>query len=380
MARLIRKFRPADYWYTEQYESWFSDMSLQGLHIKRIGTCLVKFKKGEPRKMEYRMTLTPDKEISDAQITLYKENGWTYVTSHQYFHIFVAAEGVQTREVPVDLHVLQQLRKALRSNFLFVLIGLIVYIGLVATLWFMDGTPTLLMVEGPVIYQTILVFILLGNLFEPLRGMRTIRRMEKNVRTGRDLDHYAKWRGHWWISRIRSRLVVIFVLLVATMSVMHLIKTDYGSVNTSELELPFIHLAQLESNLLVNEDDELGWYSVGWSVFAPVQYEVDEYGTVKTDEGDISVRIETELYELRFQGLVTPLMTDLAKWYTYEEVPAFTKRAHADFDQLLVREALGQKVLIASRGQIVLFARYEGEAKLDDLLARAVQVMQEAGH
>ena len=109
-----------------------------------------------------------------------------------------------------------------------------------------------------------------------------------------------------------------------------------------------------------------------------MQYEVDEYGTVKTDEGEMSVSIETDLYQLRFQAMVMPLMKDLEKWYMYDEAPVFRTESHAYFNHLLVREELSKKELIASNGNIVLYVRYFGEAEMDDLLASAVQVMEEA--
>ena len=68
MTSIVRKLRPSNYWRIGEHESWFSDMSLQGLHLHKMGTTFAHFKKGEPQQMEYRIEVTKNKNISDERI------------------------------------------------------------------------------------------------------------------------------------------------------------------------------------------------------------------------------------------------------------------------------------------------------------------------
>ena len=55
LSKIVRKWRPDDYWRIGEHESWFQDMALEGLHLKDIGYRMAKFEKGEPKKTKYRI-------------------------------------------------------------------------------------------------------------------------------------------------------------------------------------------------------------------------------------------------------------------------------------------------------------------------------------
>ena len=74
MNKIVRKVRPADYWRIGERESWLSDMAAQGLHLNKMGTYFAHFKRGEPKRMEYRIEVTKNKRISNEQIDLYDDN------------------------------------------------------------------------------------------------------------------------------------------------------------------------------------------------------------------------------------------------------------------------------------------------------------------
>ena len=63
-------------------------MSLKGLHLHKVGTHLAHIKKGEPKRIEYRIEVTEKKRFSGEQVDLYEENCWEYITSYQWFHVF----------------------------------------------------------------------------------------------------------------------------------------------------------------------------------------------------------------------------------------------------------------------------------------------------
>lgn len=62
MNKNVRKVRPADYWRIGEHESWFSDMSAKGWHLHKMGIQFAHFKKGDPKRMEYRIEVTEKRE------------------------------------------------------------------------------------------------------------------------------------------------------------------------------------------------------------------------------------------------------------------------------------------------------------------------------
>lgn len=50
LSKIVRKWRPDDYWRIGEHESWFQDMALEGLHLKKIGKELLNLNKVSLRK------------------------------------------------------------------------------------------------------------------------------------------------------------------------------------------------------------------------------------------------------------------------------------------------------------------------------------------
>lgn len=372
MTKLIRKFRPFDYSYIREMESWLSHMSEQGLHVQKIGARLVTFEKGEPKRVAYHLALTIEKELKMEEHAFYEENGWEYIASYQYYHVLKATESAAA--VQVDATIFPPLKKKLRANIYFPLVAIFIYTLLLAALWLLDGTPILRMVEGAVISQTLLGVVLLSNLIDPVQAFRNIRRFEETIHTKTMLHQHVDWQARKKIHQIRTVSFVMFALCAAALPFMQLIKSDYGEVRAAELDVPFIQLDELMQGKHTQGEEELDWYSTQWSVFAPVQYEVYQSG----DGEENYVSVETKVYKLSIEALAPPLLNDLKKWYTYEGAPAFqANNSAAMFDELIVREASDRKELIARMGRVVLFARYEGEGEMDGLVERAAQVMRE---
>lgn len=80
MARTVRKFLIGDFWRLGAFESWFSHMASEGLHLEKVGLLFARFSKGEPKGIRYRIDTISNKSISAEQNELYKKVGWEYVT------------------------------------------------------------------------------------------------------------------------------------------------------------------------------------------------------------------------------------------------------------------------------------------------------------
>lgn len=55
MTKIVHKMLLGDLWRIGEYESWFSDMAREGLHLKKTGYLFAYFEKGEPEDIRYRI-------------------------------------------------------------------------------------------------------------------------------------------------------------------------------------------------------------------------------------------------------------------------------------------------------------------------------------
>lgn len=389
MGKIVRKVRPIDYWRIGEHESWFSDMSLKGLHLCKMGNHFAKFVKSTPQRIEYRIEVTEKKEISDAQIILYEDHGWQYITSYQYFHVFAAPEEKNAPEIHTDpaeqSYTLSQLNKKLIINLILVTFGVAWIVGMLSAVWFLDDTPVLRLVEGHIIQQTVLTLFYLYYIYSSMRALLAIHALRRNLKEGKAINHHAPWEK----SLRKGKFVSIGFIIVAIGSIgipiMQLIKMDTLTLPKDSSSLPLIRLANLEQNQMLVRDefyiDGEDWanrYSINWSPFAPVQYESGESGTINNmkwqdQSGIYSPSISSEVYQLNFEILVKPLISDLIKWHSYDEKEPYIEKNHPEFDQLIVQEEAEKKEIFASKGKAVMYIRYFGYAEMDVLIEHAAQ-------
>lgn len=391
MTSIVRKLRPNDYWRIGEHESWFSDMSLQGLHLHKMGTTFAHFKKGEPKRMEYRIEVTKNKSISDEQIEMYEENGWDYVTSYQYFHVFASPVERNATELHTDpaeqAYTLQRLSKRLILNVIVVAVGFALIIGMLGSTLFLDGTPILRLVEGVILQQIIFIFILLYLVYLSIRGMLAIRALRRNLKEGKAINHHAPWEKTLRTNTVFSVVFLTIALASTALPLIQILKSETLTLPEGDSDLPIVRLADIEQNpMLVREQyfmkDGVDWansYSTNWSLFAPVQYESDEHGVIEDnvwgdESGTYSPSVSTEVYELTFQAFALPLVSDLIEWHSYgDETERYVEINHPEFDQLIVYEEVEKKELFASKGKVVMYIRYYGYAEMESITENAAQ-------
>lgn len=394
MTSIVRKLRPNDYWRIGEHESWFSDMSLKGLHLHKMGTNFVHFEKGEPKQMEYRIEVTKNKSISDEQIEMYEENGWDYVTSYQYFHVFASPVERKATELHTDpaeqAYTLQHLNKKMILNVIFVAVGFAFIIGMLGATLFLDGTPILRLVEGFILQQMIIIFILLYYVYFSIRAMLAIQALRRNLKEGKAINHHAPWEKTLRTNTAFSIVFVTIALASTALPWIQIIKSETFSLPEGDSDLPLVRLADLEQNpLLVRDEyfmkdgiDRANRYLTNWSIFAPVQYESDENGVIEDkvwgdESGTYSPSVSTEVYQLTFQVFATPLVSDLIKWHSYgDETEPYVEIDHPEFDQLIVYEEAEKKELFASKGKVVMYISYYGYAEMESIIENATQKMR----
>lgn len=199
MKNTVRKLRPSNYWRIGEHECWFTDMANKGYHLKKMGLHFAKFEKGETKKTKYRIDVSTNKKISPEQLQLYAESGWDYVTSYQYFHVFSSPNERNALELHTDpaeqAYTLKKLDKKLGLNAWIGTIALVLMICMVAAIWFLDKTPTLILLEGFALQQTLLTIIIGYTVLTSLQAAISIRALRKNLLSGKPIDHDAPWKS-----------------------------------------------------------------------------------------------------------------------------------------------------------------------------------------
>ncbi|WP_090767023.1 DUF2812 domain-containing protein [Bacillus sp. OK048] len=387
MNKTVYKLRPSDYWRIGEHENWFADMAAKGFHLKKMGLQFVKFVKGEPKELRYRIDVSIEKKITPDQIQMYAESGWDYVTSNKYFHVFSSPVERNAAELHTDpaeqSYTLKELDKKLAFNAGFVAVAMILMISMLFAIWFLDGTPIFVLVEGMAIQQTILAIFLGYSAYTSLQAAISIRALRKNLIEGKQIDHHAPWKKHHRFNSIIAFLFTVVVGLSAIIPFVQLVKMDTKTLPEASLDLPFVRLADVEQNPALvrvessDTNDDVDWansYTYYWSPFAPIHYETDENGVVpgkmwKDGSGEYSPSILTRVYQLSIPSMADHLISDLIKRYKYESSDEdFVKTKHPTFDLLIVHEEEAMKEVFASKGKAVIHVRYYGYADINSII------------
>ncbi|NEY73946.1 DUF2812 domain-containing protein [Bacillus mesophilus] len=392
MNKTVHKLRPSDYWRIGEHESWFADMADQGLHLKKMGIHFAKFVKGEPKKMRYRIDVSIKKRVTSEQKQMYVESGWDYVTSYNFFHVFSSPEELNAPELHTDpaeqSYTLKELDKRLVLSASIVVVAMVLLIGMLTALVFLDGTPTLAIIDGGVIQQSILSIFIVYSAYTSLQASISIRALRRQLIEGKPIDHHASWKKHY---RLHSTIAFLFTFIVGMSAIVpfvQLTKMDTKTLAETNLDLPIVRLADVEENpTMVRGEptymsDNVDWgnrYSYYWSPLAPVHYETDEEGIVpgkmwEDKSGEYTPTIRTEVYQLNIPALADNLIVDLIERYRYEEDSEdYVETEHPDLDLLIVHEDREWKEVFAAKGKAVMYVSYHGYADINSVVENTVE-------
>ena len=100
MTKCKRRLLPAEPYEIDALESWFSDLSAEGLHVQKANALFATFAEGEKKRLLFRMEpkqagalSTPDKIKAEERHAQHKEKGWSFVCKLDYFYVYAAEEG-----------------------------------------------------------------------------------------------------------------------------------------------------------------------------------------------------------------------------------------------------------------------------------------------
>ena len=100
MTKCKRKLLPAEPYEIDALESWFSDLSAEGLHVQKANALFATFIEGEKKRLLFRMEpkqagalSTLDKIKAEERHAQHKEKGWSFVCKLDQFYVYAAEEG-----------------------------------------------------------------------------------------------------------------------------------------------------------------------------------------------------------------------------------------------------------------------------------------------
>jgi hypothetical protein len=391
MNKTVLKLRPCDYWRIGEHECWFADMAAKGLHLKKIGLQFVKFVKGEPKQMRYRIDVSSsNNKIALEQKEMYAESGWEYVTSYGKFNVFSSPVELDAPELHTDSAEQSYTLKALDNKFAasasLVIVAVVLIIAMLCFVWLYGSTPTLALVEGRVIQQVILAVVELYVVYTSLKAAISIRTLRKTLSEGKPIDHNAPWKKHHRITFAESIIFIVAAIFALILPWLQIAMSNTETLSEVHTDLPIVRLADVEKNPSLRQkqsytQNNIDWgnrYSYDWSLFAPVQYRSDEQGIVpnkmwKDESGEYSPSIHSWVFQISFPFMAESVISDLIKRYGMSyEGGDFSRIEHDEIDLLVVHEGDAFKEVFAAKGRGVIYIRYFGYADINTIIENTV--------
>ncbi|MDF2655594.1 MAG: hypothetical protein K0R19_2068 [Bacillota bacterium] len=385
-GKTVRRFMQDDIWNIERNESWFSGMAERGFHLRRIGRTFALFEKGEPTKTKYRIDVintAPEPE----QLELYEEFGWKLVCNIKELYIFSSPENAACPELHTDpaeqSFTLETIDRKLKYQVIWISFLMMIFLSMMAALFFLNQTPTLSLMEVTGLQIPILLFVELYVSYSVIRNYVSLRRLKRTLSEGRPMNHKESWR----IPRLINGTISVFFILTAFLTIYlpiaEIFQRENYSLPEKTNDLPVIRLIEIEKSTDLRRQkgpfadgvDFLNSVNKGWSPLAPVQYEINENGVIKDlswddDSGPYSPSIETQYYQLLMAGMADNLIRDLEKKFIDSYDPEMTvRREEAEgFDQLIIAESGIRKQVFAARGKEVVYVNYFGNVQSQELI------------
>lgn len=387
MRNTVKKFMPDDIWNLGRNESWFSDLAEEGLHLRRIGLAFAVFEKGEPTKTKYRIDVISPAPTEE-QLEIYKESGWQFVTNIKELHIFSSPEELNYPELHTDpveqSYTLTALNRRLRSQVILLSVFMALFLGMMLSMFFLERTPTLAMMEAGGIQRPLLVFVELYVFYIVIRNFRALRNLKKSLYEGKSINHREDWRKPHLINGSIGAFFIITSFLTVCIPVAEIACSKTDTLPETQVDLPVIRLAEIEQNPFLERESgyssrDVDWgnrVSYDWSPLSPVKYEISEHGVVQNEmwddnSGTYSPSVETHYFKLLIPSMADSLIQDLMEWYVDDYEPDLTiqERNHAFFDKLVIAQSGIRKEIFAYSGNEVIYVQYFGNAKAEDIIA-----------
>ncbi|AFQ43368.1 DUF2812 domain-containing protein [Desulfosporosinus meridiei] len=389
MGKIVKRLMLDDIYAIGRNESWFSGMASQGLHLKKFGRLFVDFEKGEAKETNYRIDYLKEAPAQE-QLDVYHDCGWNFIANNGYFYVFFADEKAYTTELHTDPveqgFTLSELNQRIKNNLIILSIAMLLFLGMMISIYSFNDEPFLLMMEGQFVQQIFLVLVELYLFYSIIRNYRVVRNLKQSLLRGTEIDHNQDYRKARLWGGILAGIFLPMALFTIIIPVVEIAQTKDYTLPEGNTNLPIIRLAEIEkspgfrreTDFSGNNLDRANRVSCDWSLLAPVQYEIDEHGVVNgevwEDNGGVySPSITTRYYKLTFGSMAENLTLNLINRYVWRDNAEVKEVNQRSFDKLYMVEDGSRKQIFAYWDNQVIHVTYYGKERIEDIIPPLAQ-------
>lgn len=372
MSKTVYKLKPFNLYRTLYMESWLSDKAKEGLKLKNIGLYFCSFEKGEPDTTAYRIYISKHRdEIISNEIKVYRDHGWTPLTSFSRFHVFTAPSEQDATDVIQNGEAYVKMLKHYKSGILFALISILISLSLyIMQLKFTFGGIYIALAKINLFYITPLFFFLfvaLCCLYDYIKVIFYRKRLKGEFL----LNHHLPWKKHIYLSFFENFIFIFALALFLIISGSFDTNPKYISEVTENM--PIISAIDTEPTTTLHNEEiciekfqpifSYNGYEGRYSAYVPANYDG------KNSRG-YDVIIITEVYTLKDDLLINGVIKDLAKKYFHinkNPINAF-KVDNSSFDSLYVDEYMSGCKAVAVKNNTIVYVNYFGPQDKDLVL------------
>ncbi len=323
-----------------------------------------------------------EKPFEDLKLQ-YEKAGWEYICNlASEFYVFNSV-GEDTREVPPNPLVremeIKKIKKKCLFRFIYILLYLLLLCGVLIYYGFFSDYPIYIMVNQGLFFSYV-IFSIICCAYLVAKEFKTIQILKQYLK----IDENDFYKEVTYNPKNKTNILDTAILLIFILALSSYLLGKLGGWKKDLLdykgEMPTISLSTIETNPILQEiEDPIGEIIKNSIRFksnslASGIYEIQEWGSAKVQEGPEHIAtyptgIDSEIYNLRFQFLVSPFFEDLVEYYmdlyNYKNMEC-TDLEGTKFDQAYFVRDDDLQVLFASIGKKVISIQYYGNEDLSD--------------
>jgi hypothetical protein len=356
MGTVKRKLMPSGMYRTGMLETWFRDMSLEGLHVNEFGYYFAAFDKGEPKDMIYSMDIMA-KDPGKDELQVFSDCGWEHVSYRRDVHLFRTDANSGARPIHTDITdrelTIKRLERKMKREIVIISILLIISIVTSEFILMKDRDFYLTFIErgaGSIIGNFALLLIILVRTFEEFTGIRELGRHlrgEADQKTG-------------WKQPMRKRKGYVAALALVLVSALYVTVYEFSDSGMSSIQdyqtsrVLMLSGIEIRKDLYHENDNSILFYEPK-STLADSMYIGSE--KLKSSDG-YEPHLGLYFYDLRFPSLSGKVIEG---WEFRISKGMLSKLDDPYLDYVSFEEKSGYSTVLASKGDLVLVAMYTGD-------------------
>ena len=257
MTKCKRKLLPAEPYEIDALESWFSDLSAEGLHVQKANALYATFTEGEKKRLLFRMEpkqdgIFPalDESKAEERNAQHREKGWSFVCGLNRFYVYAAEEGTadyfatpqeEGAYYPDNLKG----NKALNNRYTELLLTLLMIAGFIYITLRLTTYEWVTGSTSPVCNPAFLLLVIFSG-----QRIRGAIRLQNSLAAGEPHHQPTDWqaphlRRKHWLYQVWMLGMITFLLLPFLPNVFSFSDRPIAEVKQP---LPMISLAELEND------------------------------------------------------------------------------------------------------------------------------------